>query len=75
MLKSRPEKFSVAVREVTAVRQVHAQHRVARFEEREVPGHVRLGARMGLHVHVLAPRSALARLMAVCSTSTHSQPP
>ena len=34
----------VAVRQVTAVREVHAEHRLARLQEREVDGHVGLRA-------------------------------
>ena len=41
------------VRQVPAVRQVHAQHGVARLQRRHVDGHVRLRARMRLHVGVL----------------------
>ena len=42
----------VAVRQVTAVRQVHAEDRVARLEQRQVHRHVRLRARVRLHVRV-----------------------
>ena len=36
--------------QMTAVRQVHGQHRVAGIEQREVRSHVRLAARMGLNI-------------------------
>ena len=51
----------VAVREVAAVREVHAEHGVARLEQREVDGHVRLRAGVRLHVGVSAPNSSFAR--------------
>ena len=43
----------VAVSEVAAVRQVHAKDGVARLEQREVHGHVRLRAGVRLHVDVV----------------------
>ena len=49
----------MAVREVAAVRQVHAEHRVARLEQREVHGHVRLRARVRLHVGVFGAEQRL----------------
>ena len=49
----------MAVREVSAVRQVHPQHRVARLEQREVHGHVRLCARVRLHVGVFRAEQRL----------------
>jgi hypothetical protein len=64
------------VRQVAAVRQVHAEDRVARLQRGQVHGHVRLRAGVGLHVGVLAPKSAFARSIASCSIlSTNSQPP
>jgi len=41
------------VREVPPVRQVHAEHGLARLEERQVHRHVRLRARVRLNVRVL----------------------
>ncbi len=38
--------------QVPAVRQVHAEHGIARFEEREVDRHIGLGAGVRLHVGV-----------------------
>ena len=49
----------VAVREVAAVRQVHAEHRVAGREEREVHRHVRLRAGVRLDVGVLGAEERL----------------
>ena len=43
----------MAVGQMAAVREVHAEHRIARLEQREVDGHVRLRARVRLHVGVL----------------------
>ncbi len=43
----------VAVREMAAVREVHAEHGVARLQQREIHGHVRLRARVRLHVGVV----------------------
>ena len=43
----------MAVRQMAAVREVHAEHGVARLEQREVDGHVGLRARMRLDVGVL----------------------
>ena len=66
----------VAVREVAAVRQVHAEHRVARLEQRQVDGHVGLRARVRLHVDVLGAEQRLgAAIAARSTTSTNSQPP
>ena len=47
------------VRQVSAVREVHAEHRVARLQQREVDGHVRLRARVRLHVGVLGAEQLL----------------
>ena len=49
----------VAVRQVAAVREVHAEHRVARLEQRHVHRHVRLRARVRLHVGVLGAEQRL----------------
>ena len=43
----------MAVREMSAMREVHAEHRVARLQQREIHAHVGLRARMRLHVGVL----------------------
>src|ERR1044071_5321266 len=56
----------VAVREVPAVREVHAENRVAVLQGREVDGHVRLRARVRLHVRVLRAEYLLRASMAVC---------
>ena len=42
-----------AVRQMAAVGQVESQHCVARLQDREINGHVRLAAGMGLHIGVL----------------------
>ena len=47
-------------RQVAAVGEVRAQHRVARLEQGEVDRHVRLRARVRLHVDVLGPEELLA---------------
>ena len=49
----------MAVREVAAVREVHAEHGVARLQQREVDRHVRLRARVRLHVGVLGAEQLL----------------
>ena len=49
----------VAVREVSAVRQVHPQHRVARLHAGEVHRHVGLRARVRLHVGVFGAEQLL----------------
>jgi hypothetical protein len=49
----------MAVREVAAVREVHAEHGVAGLEQREIHRHVRLRARMGLDVRVLRAEQLL----------------
>ena len=43
----------MTVRQVPAMRQIHAQHRVARLERSHVNGNVCLRARMRLYVDVL----------------------
>ena len=47
------------MREVPAVREVHAQHRVARLQRRHVHGHVGLRAGVRLHVGVLRAEERL----------------
>ena len=49
----------MAVRQVAAVRQVHAEDRVARLQQREIHRHVRLRARVRLHVGVLGAEQLL----------------
>ena len=49
----------VAVRQVAAVREVHAEHGVARLEQREVHRHVGLRAGVRLHVGVLGAEERL----------------
>ena len=49
----------MAVRQVAAVREVHAEDRVARLEHRHVDGHVGLRARVRLHVDVLGAEQLL----------------
>ena len=49
----------VAVREVAAVREVHAEHRVARLEHGDVDGHVGLRAGVRLDVDVLGAEQLL----------------
>ncbi len=41
------------MREVATVVKAHAQHRVARVQQRQVHGHVGVGARVRLHVGVI----------------------
>ena len=49
----------MAVRQVAAVGEVHAEHGVARLEQREVHRHVRLRARVRLHVGVVGAKQRL----------------
>jgi len=49
----------VPVREVSAVRQIHPQHRVARLQRRHIDGDIRLRARMRLHVSMLRAKQRL----------------
>ena len=49
----------MAVRQVAAVREVHAEHRVARLQQREVHRHVGLRAGVRLHVGVLGAEQLL----------------
>ena len=49
----------MAVREVAAVREVHAEHRVAGLEQRQIDAHVGLGAGVRLHVGVLGAEQRL----------------
>ncbi len=46
------------VRQVAAVREIHAEDRVARLQRGHVNGNVRLRARMGLHVGVLRAKQS-----------------
>ena len=41
------------------MREIHAEHGFARLEQREVDGHVRLRARVGLHVDVFGAEERL----------------
>jgi hypothetical protein len=52
----------VAVRQVPAVREIHAQDGVARFQHGDVHGHVGLRARVRLHVGVLGAEQGLRAL-------------
>ena len=52
----------MAVREVSAVRQVQAENRVARLDDRGVGGHVRGRAGMRLHVGVLGAEELLGAI-------------
>ena len=47
------------MRQVAAVREVHAEHGVARLEQRHVDRHVRLRAGMRLHVDVVGAEQRL----------------
>ena len=49
----------MAVRQVAAVREVHPEHGVARFHDREIHRHVGLRARVRLHVGVLGAEQRL----------------
>ena len=49
----------MAVGQVAAVRQVHAEHGVARLQQRQVDRHVGLRARVRLHVGVLGAEQRL----------------
>ena len=66
-----------AVRQMSAVRERHAEHRVARLEQREVNGLVGLRARVRLHVRVVGAEQLLrrARSRGFSAMSTNSQPP
>ena len=50
------------VREMPAVRQVHAEHRVAGLQQREIHRHVGLRARVRLHVRVLCAEQRLCAI-------------
>jgi hypothetical protein len=52
----------VAVREVAAVSEAHAQHRVAGFEHRDVDGLIRLASRVRLDVGVIGAKEFLGAL-------------
>ncbi len=49
----------MAVREVAAVREVHAEHGVARLQQRQIHAHVGLRARVRLHVDVIGAEQRL----------------
>ena len=51
----------VAVREMAAVGQIHAEHRVAGLQQGHVDRHVRLCARVRLHVGVVGAEQLLRR--------------
>ena len=64
------------VGQMTAVREVHPEHRVARLQQREVHSHVRLRARVRLDVGVLGAEELFrAPIASDSATSTNSQPP
>ena len=67
----------VAVGEVAAVGEIHAEHGVAGGKHREIDRHVGLGARVGLNVGVLSSRRACrpVRRASSSATSTFWQPP
>ena len=52
----------MSVRQVPAVRQIHAQHRVARLQRRHIDRNVCLRARMRLHVGVLGAKQRLGAI-------------
>ena len=52
----------MAVGEMSAMREIHPEHGVAGLQQREVHGHVRLRARMRLHVGVLGAEQRLRAL-------------
>ena len=52
----------VAVGEVTAMREIHSQHGVARLQRGHVNGYVGGGAGMGLHVGVLGAEELLGAI-------------
>ena len=49
----------MAVRQVAAVREAHAENRVAGLQHGHVDGHIRLRAGVRLHVHVLGAEKLL----------------
>ena len=49
----------MAVSEMAAVREIHRQNLVARFQHRKIDRHVRLRAAVRLDVHVLAAKQSL----------------
>ena len=51
----------MAVRQVAAVREVHAQHRVAGLQRGQIDGHICLRAGVRLHVRVLGAEKLLSR--------------
>ena len=52
----------MAVGEMSAMREIHPEHGVARLQQREVHGHVGLRARVRLHVGVLCAEQRLRTL-------------
>ena len=52
----------MAVREMPAMREIHAEHGVARLQQGEIDGHVGLRARVRLHVGVLGAEQRLRAL-------------
>ena len=50
------------VRQVPAVRQIHGQNLVTRFEHREVDRHVRLRAAVRLHIHMFAAEQSFCAI-------------
>src|SRR5438045_9752135 len=57
------------MREVAPESQTHAQKFIARLEHCHVNGHISLGARMGLHVHVVSTEKLLGTLY--CQVFSH----
>ena len=49
----------MAVGQMTSMRQVHAQYRIARLQNTEVDGHIGLASRMRLNIDVLGPEEFL----------------
>ena len=61
---------------MAAVREIHGQDAIARFDGGEIDRHVGLRSAMRLHVDMLGAEDFQARSIANCSTtSTFSQPP
>ena len=59
VIKVAGEIRGMTVREMAAVREIHGQNLVARFQHREIDRHVRLRAAVRLHIHVLAAEKSL----------------
>ena len=62
VIQSAREVETGTVREMTAVRQPHRQHRVAGFQQREVGRHVRLCPAVGLNVGMFSGKQILCSL-------------